>query len=86
MRRTHFSVDQDATVRGSAAMSIRASLLIFAAAVVAMTSAVSPASAKLKCLKWMPLTQSQRCVQWAEVSDIPKNGKYKHPCSFGQKC
>jgi hypothetical protein len=74
-------------------MLIRMSLIAFATVAVAMTSAVDPASAKLKCTKWMPLTQSQRCVRWSVVpgpdtpTKLPKDDKgNKKPCNFGQKC
>ena len=74
-------------------MLIRMSLIAFATVAVTMTSAVSPASAKLKCTKWMPLTQSQRCVRWSVVpgpdtpTKLPKDDKgNKKPCTVGQKC
>jgi hypothetical protein len=95
MRRTHLLVDQTAEVRGRAAMLIRTSLLTFAAVTVAMTYAVRPASAVKQCVKWIPLTQSQKCVKWAEVAStagspthLPSDSKkpQKGPCNFGQKC
>jgi hypothetical protein len=87
MRRTQFLADQETKVPGRAATLIRTSLLTFAAAAVAMTSAVSPASAK-HCVEWQWFTQKPAvCKRWVADPHFPKNdnGK-KHPCNVGQKC